>query len=173
MKRDFCALLFASCLAATPASADTIYDFALNDGAFTLFQSQVSGTFTGNMTVNATTHQVTAANITADVFGAFDTIIQQSEGALYTVTLESSINPNLTAIFFLETSLSLLSGLPTVIGSDSSFTVFGMGLTESVSGTFTAAAVPGPILGAGLPGLVMAFGGLLAWRRRRNQAAAA
>jgi len=37
--------------------------------------------------------------------------------------------------------------------------------------SFTSVAVPGPAVGAGLPGLVLAFGGALAWRRRRRQAA--
>ena len=36
--------------------------------------------------------------------------------------------------------------------------------------TLEASAVPGPIVGAGLPGLVMALGGLIAWRRRRMAA---
>lgn len=62
-----------------------------------------------------------------------------------------------------------LAGIHSVSFSGTTGTV---GFDNFQFGELTAAAVPGPIVGAGIPGVVMAFGGLLAWRRRRNQGAA-
>jgi hypothetical protein len=39
------------------------------------------------------------------------------------------------------------------------------GQIEAVDIAINAAPVPGPIIGSGLPGILMALGGLIAWRR--------
>jgi hypothetical protein len=62
-----------------------------------------------------------------------------------------------------------LAGIHSVTFSSTSGTV---GFDNFQFGELTAAPVPGPIVGAGLPGIVMALGGLIAWRRRRVAAAA-
>jgi hypothetical protein len=45
------------------------------------------------------------------------------------------------------------------------------GQIEAVDIAINAAPVPGPIIGTGLPSILMALGGLIAWRRRRMAAA--
>ena len=60
------------------------------------------------------------------------------------------------------------------VGTVDYFRIVSGGTGQNISGQIdvvdvSIAAVPGPMVGAGLPGLLMALGGIIVWRRRRNQ----
>lgn len=145
------------------------------------------GTFGGISAANILDYQLTATynNVVLTTFqpDSFHQISSSSNGlsaSATALTFDASIadaylrfkDSPFNEYYCLQGSLGLCNFVP-VSGQHYLNSNMGGGGGE-LSGVFqlgTVSAVPGPIVGAGLPGILMAFGGLITWRRRRMAAA--
>jgi hypothetical protein len=93
-----------------------------------------------------------------------------SEGIFASYPAVPGENPNDFFATYTLTTTNLGDTLTLIQDNDAGLAPPG---TTSGAGTFsgTPTPVPGPTAGAGIPGLVAAFGGFLAWTRRRKAAA--
>jgi hypothetical protein len=187
-----CSLACAASI--STANADVTYTYTGN--VFTFFNSvnvdytatdSISGSFTLSMALPAN-QSLTSVAITSFSFtDGVQTI--NSPPTTIEVGTDSSGNINAWSIT-LENSSCLISGACLIESSNdpsnpSSATDLGAFILPDMSQeeafnigdagiwSSSASAVPGPTIGAGLPGLIVAGGGVLAWRRNKRRAQAA
>jgi hypothetical protein len=95
-----------------------------------------------------------------------------AEGVFVSYPAFSGENPTDFYATYTATTTNLDDSLVLTLDHDAGFAPPG-GTSGTGSFGATTVGVPAPVAGAGLPGLIFAAGGLLAWTRRKRQAAVA
>jgi hypothetical protein len=148
--------------AAVPETEVATGDFLATLGAVIVTTMQNEGAATSYLSLDTNASGPAACGIgcvySATGAGAVTTFVIN---AGYTITEITGV-----ALTIIGTGIATLTGFnPT----PATFVLTTQGPGGASTFSATTVAVPGPVIGAGLPGLLLAFGGLVAWSRRRRE----